>query len=684
MEKVGQLRPPRQINRAVSSRTLRLAMIGLVASLRPCTSPLKRPSSSNRFSAWRRGCHGLDRELIIYPIGPVCALFLFGLLAGCGGGSSSPTRMLISIAITPSTANISRGSTKQFTATATFSNNTTADITSTCSWSSSNTSQVTVSSSGLATAAVTATLNQSASLSCSQNGISAATPASVTVVAAALSSIAVVPVNPSAQVGQTVNFSATGTFTDGTRDLTASVNWTASPAGIVSFAPALPGTEVATALATGTATIMATDPSTSIQGTTTLTVVTLTSINVTDVSGNPTAAITVGSTDQLIATATYSNNTQANITNSVAWVCTPAGIATVDASGLATGVASGTCTVTASESGVTSSTFTLTVNPPQLCSDAAAVPYLGAQAGGGDRFDACIDHRNTSFSFLDRSARAISVTGAFAPNATYSSLLNLNSTTPTTATGTAVEMPSTALLINPGGLKTRTNNALLEPIALVFRQQTGVCPSAGATFWFVTLPQANWTTSNLAYGTIVLGSSSLTISGLSLTGASAGATDNYSCDASTSLLTFTDASLGTRHLAVSPSGLFVGDGANGFAGLPQPAANLTIASGEVFLGVIYEPGPNPGTVTTVGFTATSAALDGFDPLTTGNPSNGITITLGSQSSPGLFTGGTLVEGTTTDADFAVIANTFGGKKVLYGVTFNTVRNTPVGVLLLQQ
>jgi hypothetical protein len=115
---------------------------------------------------------------------------------------------------------------------------------------------------------------------------------------------------------------------------------------------------------------------------------------------------------------------------------------------------------------------------------------------------------------------------------------------------------------------------------------------------------------------------------------------------------------------------------------------VSVATGDTFLGVIYEPALNPATITTVGFTATSGTtLTGFDPLTTGGPSNGLMITLGAQSSPGLFTGGTLQEGMTTDANFAAIANTLGaapGKLVVYGIAFNTVKNTPVSVLLLQQ
>ena len=630
-----------------------------------------------------------------YRTGVACVVLSLGVLAGCGGSSNStpitPNVTLKSISITPAAVNIARGSTNQFTATATFSNNNTADITSTCAWTSSNNSQVTISNAGLAQAVSTATLNQSANIFCGQSGITA-TPAVATVVAAALSSIAIAPANSSVPVGDNVTFTAMGTFADGTSgDMTAYVNWTASPAGIVTFAPA-PNSNVATVNAAGTTTVTATDPGSGIQGATMLTGVTgvsLISISLTDVSGYTSATINVGSTDQLIATATYNDGT-ANITNSVTWgvACTPTGAATVNSSGLASGAASGTCTITANQSGVTSNTFALTVQQSQLCGVTSAIPYLGAQAGGGDRFQACIDHTRNTFSILDLSSKAVAVSGTLTSNATYPNLFNLKVVTPTD--GTAVEMPSTALLINPGSIQTRISNPLQEPLAFVFRQSPFVCPAVGTEFLFVTLPHPTWTASSVAYGTLTLTNTvTLTINGTSLNGTlSNPQAVSYGCDFVDSLLRFTDASGFNRYLAISPAGLFVGSGSDNIAGFPLPASPVSIAPGDTFLGVIYEPDPSPGTVTTIGFNATSSTtLTGFDPLTPGSPANGLVITLGAQSSPGLFTGGTLQEGTPQDANFAAIANTFGaapGKIVLYGITFNTVKNTPVSVLLLQQ
>jgi hypothetical protein len=61
-----------------------------------------------------------------------------------------PPPALTGITVTPASATINQGATRQFTATGTFSNGTSADITSSVTWSSSNTGVATVSPGGLA------------------------------------------------------------------------------------------------------------------------------------------------------------------------------------------------------------------------------------------------------------------------------------------------------------------------------------------------------------------------------------------------------------------------------------------------------------------------------------------------------------------------------------------------------
>ncbi|TQO75491.1 Ig-like domain-containing protein, partial [Vibrio cholerae] len=69
-----------------------------------------------------------------------------------------------------------------------------------------------------------------------------------------------------------------------------------------------------------------------------------------------------GQTEQLVATATYSDGTSAQVTNSVAWTSVDTNTATVAPSGLLTGVNVGSTTVTATKDGITSNTVTVNVS----------------------------------------------------------------------------------------------------------------------------------------------------------------------------------------------------------------------------------------------------------------------------------------------------------------------------------
>ena len=63
-------------------------------------------------------------------------------------------------------------------------------------------------------------------------------------------------------------------------------------------------------------------------------------------------SIAVGATQQLTATASYSDGSTANVTTSVTWTSSAASVATVNSGGMVTAVAAGSATVTASLSGV--------------------------------------------------------------------------------------------------------------------------------------------------------------------------------------------------------------------------------------------------------------------------------------------------------------------------------------------
>src|SRR5271169_1428232 len=90
--------------------------------------------------------------------------------------------------------------------------------------------------------------------------------------------------------------------------------------------------------------------------------------------------IAKGTMVQLAATATFSDNTTQDVSTASSWTSSDTTIATVSASGLVTGVAPGTVTVTAAYSGV-SGTDTVTVTAASLTSIAVTPANPSIAAG---------------------------------------------------------------------------------------------------------------------------------------------------------------------------------------------------------------------------------------------------------------------------------------------------------------
>lgn len=76
----------------------------------------------------------------------------------------APLVTVVSIAVTPVTASIEEGKTRQFAATATYSDDTTAVVTAEVTWASSDAAVATISAAGLATAVAAGTTSITATL----------------------------------------------------------------------------------------------------------------------------------------------------------------------------------------------------------------------------------------------------------------------------------------------------------------------------------------------------------------------------------------------------------------------------------------------------------------------------------------------------------------------------------------
>ena len=273
------------------------------------------------------------------------ALMIWALvmMSSCAGYTHQNQIELTSIDVVAANITLAIGATQQATATGHFSDGSTQDLTSSAAWGSQNSSVATVSGGGMITAKAAGTTLITASSGTVSGSMT------LTVAAATLKSLAVTPASTSLAKNATQQFTATGTFSDGsTQNLTSSVAWSSGMQSVATIS----STGLATAVGAGLSMIQAV--SGAVSGSTALTVTgpTLSSIAVTP--ANP--SVTKGATEQFMATGTYSDGSTQNITGSVTWFSLTTSVATISSAGLAKGVGVGSSTVQATSGAVTGST----------------------------------------------------------------------------------------------------------------------------------------------------------------------------------------------------------------------------------------------------------------------------------------------------------------------------------------
>ena len=309
------------------------------------------------------------------------AVFLaLAFLSACGGGgggdATAPT--LTSIAITPASATIVVASTANLTATGTYSNNSTADITTSVTWTSAAPSTASV---GPNTGVVTGVAAGATTVTATLSGITS-NMASITVTASPLTGITVTPSSVSIDTGTTTAFTATGTYADlSTGNISGSVTWNSSNTAAATFSGS-----TATGLSVGSSNITASlDGVTSNTATLNVVAPTLTAIAITPAS----ATMAKGLTASLSATGTYSSGPTADITTSVTLTSAAPSTASVGPNtGVVSGVAVGTTTITASLSGITSPAANITVTAATLTSIAVTPTSISIAKGTTTPFTA--------------------------------------------------------------------------------------------------------------------------------------------------------------------------------------------------------------------------------------------------------------------------------------------------------
>jgi uncharacterized protein YjdB len=264
---------------------------------------------------------------------------------------------LVSIALTPGKASIALGTSQQLTAIGTYTDGSTLDVTTAATWSSSAPAVATVNASGLAASQMMGATTITATV----GPIPGST--TLTVTQAALVSIAITPAIPSIPNGETQQFMATGTFTDRSiQDITATANWSSSVSGVATIGMSSPNIGLAQATGVGSTTIAAS--ASGVSGSTSLTVLPAVVISISVVPSSPSLA--KGTTTSLAATATYSDNTTRDVTNTATWSSTDSTIAAVDSSGTVTAVQVGSATITANFGGSIPGIASVQVTPAIL------------------------------------------------------------------------------------------------------------------------------------------------------------------------------------------------------------------------------------------------------------------------------------------------------------------------------
>ena len=281
------------------------------------------------------------------------------------------------VTVSPSSASIEEEETQQFSATAYTSDNTMISG-KTFTWSSSSTSVATINSSGLATGVDAG----STTITATVDGKSGTAALTVTEAPPVVDRVMVSPSSVSIEEGRTHQFSATAFTSNNTMISGKTFAWTSSSTSVAT----INSSGLATGVDAGSTTITATVDGKS--GTATLTVTEAPPV-VDRVTVSPSSvSIEEGGTHQFSATAFTSDNTMIS-GKTFAWTSSSPSVATVNASGLATGVDAGSTTITATVDGK-SGTATLTVTEPPPVVDRVTVSpsSVSIEEGGTHQFSA--------------------------------------------------------------------------------------------------------------------------------------------------------------------------------------------------------------------------------------------------------------------------------------------------------
>ncbi len=216
------------------------------------------------------------------------------LLASCNNADkdqnlvAESSQGLVQLVVNPINPSIPPGLTRQFSVLGLYDNGNSAKINDHISWSSTSPAIATVDANGLVSSINSGTAVIKAEIA----GKTGQT--TLTVTDAALVSLTLTPQTSSAIAGDDVQFSATGIYSDGSsEDLTSIALWNSSDVTIARFNPdRLPNSGLASAIAPGVSTMVATMANITSNTTFTVTGASLTDLTVPAIEPEPEQSIT--------------------------------------------------------------------------------------------------------------------------------------------------------------------------------------------------------------------------------------------------------------------------------------------------------------------------------------------------------------------------------------------------------
>jgi uncharacterized protein YjdB len=491
-----------------------------------------------------------------------------------------------SVSVSPAAATVLLGQTVQLTATPKDANGSPLSGRA-VTWASSAPGVASVSASGLVTgvAAGTATLTATSE---GKNGT-----ATITVTVVPVASVAVSPAAPNIRVGGTVQLTATAKDSAGNNLTGRVVTWASSAPGVASVS----ASGLVAGVAAGTATLTATSEGKSGTATVTVTIAPVAAVTISPAS----PSIRVGGTVQLTATT---KDSAGNVLTGrvVTWASSAPAVGTVSASGLVSGVAAGTTTITATSEGM-SGTATVTVTIVPVAS--VAVSPASSSLLVGQTAQLSVTTKDSAGNVL--TGRAITWASSSTTVATVSAtgLVTAKAAGSATITATSEGKSGTATVT--------VSVAPPAPVATVTVSPASASVAAGQTVQLTATPKdsngaaltgrvVTWATSNAAVATV---SSSGLVSGLVVGTATITATSEGKSGSSAVTVTVAPAGCAAACRYVDPAG---NDGNAGTRTAPwrtiQHAADVASPGDTVIVNNgVYTGGTNVVTITRSGTAA---------------------------------------------------------------------------------